>query len=195
MEYYRSCAAGDKDWGEFNAERRTGGFHRGPARADGRDFAADSLVVREHFERMLATIPVAEDLTSEAVTLGGVTGFRFKSPSASADRALLYFHSGAYMVGSATGYRALASELGRASGAVSFAVDYRLASEYVFPAAIEDAMSAYRGRCWSKASRPALLSLQAILRVAALPLRLLLLFAMPVCSRRPARSSSRLGLI
>ncbi|OJY68151.1 MAG: hypothetical protein BGP16_14890 [Sphingobium sp. 66-54] len=113
-------------------------------RANGPDLTAPPEEVRAAFEAMLATIPFAEDLSSEPVDLGGVTGFRFASPHAAAD-ALLYLHGGAYVIGSATSYRSLAAELGRACGATTYAIDYRLAPEHPFPAAIEDAAAAYRG--------------------------------------------------
>lgn len=113
-------------------------------RANGPDLAAPPEELRPAFEAMLATIPFADDLTSEPVELGGVAGFRFASPQAAADSALLYLHGGAYVIGSATGYRSLAAELGRACGATTYAIDYRLAPEHPFPAAIEDAVAAYR---------------------------------------------------
>jgi len=113
-------------------------------RANGPNLAGPPIEVRAEFEEMLATIPFADDLTSEAISLGGVPGFRFTSPQAAADKILLYLHGGAYVVGSATGYRSLAAELGRATGATSYAIDYRLAPEHPYPAAVDDAVTAYR---------------------------------------------------
>jgi acetyl esterase/lipase len=113
-------------------------------RANGPDLTGSPVDVRAAFEAMLATIPFAGDLTSEAVSLGGVPGLRFASPQAAANKALLYLHGGAYVIGSATGYRSLSAELGRAAGAISYAIDYRLAPEHPYPAAIDDAVTAYR---------------------------------------------------
>lgn len=113
-------------------------------RENGPDLTAPPGEVRESFEALLATIPVAEDLSFEADALGGVPGLRASAPGADADAALLYLHGGAYVIGSATGYRALAGELGRAAGAVAHPVDYRLAPEHRYPAAVDDAVAAYR---------------------------------------------------
>jgi len=113
-------------------------------RANGPDLSAPVEQVRADFEAMLATIPVAEDLRFAPVELGGIPGIRTEAPGAAEDAALLYLHGGAYVIGSAQGYRALAAELARAAGAVGYAIDYRLAPEHVFPAAVEDAVIAYR---------------------------------------------------
>jgi acetyl esterase/lipase len=112
-------------------------------RQGGPDFAGDPLKARADFEALLATMPVAEDLSFSQVELGGVRALH--SPTGPADRALLYFHGGAFACGSAQGYRGLAANLGRAAGAQTFSVDYRLAPENPFPAAVEDAAAAYRG--------------------------------------------------
>lgn len=114
-------------------------------RANGPDFTQPPLEVRAHFEAMLGTIPVADDLVFTDITLGGVPALKSVSPGAAEDAALLYFHGGAYVVGSAKGYRSLAAELGRATGITAYPVEYRKAPEHVYPAAVEDALAAYRG--------------------------------------------------
>jgi len=60
------------------------------------------------------------------------------------DAAVLFFHGGGYMVGSAKGYRSLTSAISSAAGARCLGVDYRLAPEAPFPAAVQDAVGAYR---------------------------------------------------
>ncbi|HTJ94560.1 MAG TPA: alpha/beta hydrolase [Pararobbsia sp.] len=57
--------------------------------------------------------------------------------------AILYLHGGAYYFGSAATHRAVAVELARRSGISVFMPDYRLAPEHPFPAALDDAISAY----------------------------------------------------
>jgi len=113
-------------------------------KASGLDFTKPPLTARAEFEAMLATIPVQEDIAFSTIELGGVPTLKATTPQAAADAALLYFHGGAYVVGSATGYRALAAELGRAAGVITYSVDYRLAPEHVFPAAVDDAVAAYK---------------------------------------------------
>lgn len=112
-------------------------------RHGGPDFADDPLKARADFEALLATMPVADELVFAQVKLGGVPALH--SPTGAADSALLYFHGGAFVCGSAAGYRGLAANLGRAADAQTFSVDYRLAPEEPFPAAVEDATAAYRG--------------------------------------------------
>lgn len=113
-------------------------------RAGGPDLAAPPEEARAGFEALLATLPVAEDIRFTPETLGGVSGLRAETDGMTADAALLYLHGGAYVVGSAQGYRGLAAELGRAAGMTAHAIDYRLAPEHPFPAAIDDAVAAYR---------------------------------------------------
>jgi epsilon-lactone hydrolase len=59
-------------------------------------------------------------------------------------RCILYLHGGAYIAMSARTHRAITSRLATWSGARLFALDYRLAPEHPFPAALDDAMAAYR---------------------------------------------------
>jgi epsilon-lactone hydrolase len=112
-------------------------------RAGRPDFTVPPVQARANFEALLATLPVADDISFERVDLGGVSGLRATTPNAARDGALLYLHGGAYIGGSAQGYRGLAAELGRASGLITYAMDYRLAPEHRFPAAVDDAVAAY----------------------------------------------------
>ncbi|MDT8399375.1 MAG: alpha/beta hydrolase [Pseudomonadales bacterium] len=113
-------------------------------RSSGPDLACPPPQARENFAAMMANIPVAEDFRFQAVTLGGVDGLKISSAQSAADAALLYLHGGAFVIGSAHAYRNLAGELGRAGGMDSYAMDYRLAPEHPFPAAVEDGVAAYR---------------------------------------------------
>lgn len=67
------------------------------------------------------------------------------------DRRILYMHGGSWISGSPAGYRAFLSRVSRAAGAVVLAVDYRLAPEHQFPAALEDCTQAYR---WMRHNGP-----------------------------------------
>jgi acetyl esterase/lipase len=78
------------------------------------------------------------------ITLGGRPCERTTVGASERPRAVLYLHGGGYTVGSAHLYRAAAAHLARASGAVVYNLDYRLAPEHPFPAAWLDATAAYR---------------------------------------------------
>ena len=110
----------------------------------GPDLAAPPEQARAEFEGLLSNVPVAPDLKIAAVNAGGVPGLSIDAPGVRQDRVLLYLHGGGYIAGSANGYRSLVGELSRAAKAHALAIDYRLAPEHPFPAAIDDAVAAYR---------------------------------------------------
>ena len=74
----------------------------------------------------------------------GVRGEWILAPEARQDRAVLYVHGGGFMIGSAAVYRHLVSRLARASGCPVLSLDYRLAPEHPYPAALEDVLRAWR---------------------------------------------------
>jgi monoterpene epsilon-lactone hydrolase len=79
-------------------------------------------------------------------TLGEVPGTWTEADGASdAGTGVLYLHGGGYCVGSSRTHRALTGHLAARTGALVYAPDYRLAPEHPCPAAIEDAVAAYRG--------------------------------------------------
>jgi acetyl esterase/lipase len=65
------------------------------------------------------------------------------APGADPDRVILYLHGGGYVSGSPRTHRALMGHLARHARARILALDYRLAPEHVYPAALEDAWAAY----------------------------------------------------
>jgi monoterpene epsilon-lactone hydrolase len=87
---------------------------------------------------------VPADVEVEPVTAGGVRAEWTTTPSAARDAALLYLHGGGYVIGSLDSHRHLVAEAGRACGIAALALDYRLAPEHPFPAAVEDALAGYR---------------------------------------------------
>lgn len=113
-------------------------------RSGGPDLAAPPPQARENFEAMFAGIPIPGDVAFETATLGGVPARWSTTPGALPGRVLLYLHGGAYVIGSTLGYRALSSALSRAARARGVALDYRLAPESPFPAAVDDAVAGYR---------------------------------------------------
>lgn len=98
-----------------------------------RDFDARSLEYR-----------IAADVTVEPVTANGVSAEWTSTPGDSRESALLWVHGGGYVIGSLDSHRHLVSEAGRAAGCGALALDYRLAPECPFPAAVEDAVAGYR---------------------------------------------------
>ncbi|HEY7662625.1 MAG TPA: alpha/beta hydrolase [Xanthobacteraceae bacterium] len=89
--------------------------------------------------------PVAGDVKVEAVDLDGVAGEWSIAPGSDAARVLLFFHGGGYCSGSIPSHRRMVTEAGRAAGMRTLAVGYRLAPEHPFPAALDDALTAW---CW-----------------------------------------------
>ena len=80
----------------------------------------------------------------QTVDAHGVRAEWTSTPDADRSSAILYLHGGGYVIGSLDSHRHVAAEVGRASGARTLAVDYRLAPEYPFPAPVEDTLAAYR---------------------------------------------------
>src|SRR5215813_4497621 len=99
---------------------------------------------RQRLDEVGSTWPIADDVRVEAVDLGGIAGEWSTVPGSEADQVLLFFHGGGYCSGSLLSHRRMVTEAGRKAGRRTLAVGYRLAPEHPFPAALEDAMKAWR---------------------------------------------------
>jgi acetyl esterase/lipase len=99
--------------------------------------------MRTAYETFLAQSEVPDGVTVRPVNAGGVSSLALH-PTRHAGISILYLHGGGFTVGSAYGYRPLVGALVAATGAGALVPDYRLAPEHPFPAALEDALSAYR---------------------------------------------------
>ncbi|WP_019905084.1 alpha/beta hydrolase [Methylobacterium sp. 77] len=99
---------------------------------------------RERLDGFGARYPVAEDVAVVPVDAGGVAAEWTTTPSADPARVLLFLHGGGYVSGSLASHRHMVAEAGRAAGARTLALAYRLAPEHPFPAALDDALAAYR---------------------------------------------------
>src|SRR5918996_65187 len=75
--------------------------------------------------------------------IGGVPALRVATPASRPDYHLLYLHGGGYVTGSPELYRHLLWRFAEAAGAQIAAIDYRLAPEHPFPAALDDAVAAW----------------------------------------------------
>lgn len=92
-----------------------------------------------------ARFEVPADVDIEPVSADGMPAEFQTAPDARLDRVVLYLHGGGYVIGSIKSHRYLMQNISRASGARTLGIDYRLAPENAFPAALEDATNAY---CW-----------------------------------------------
>jgi epsilon-lactone hydrolase len=99
---------------------------------------------RQRLDEVGSTWPVAPDVECEAVDCDGVPGEWSRVSGSEPSKALLYFHGGGYCSGSITSHRRLVTEAGRAARVRTLAIDYRRAPEHPYPAAHEDALTAWR---------------------------------------------------
>ncbi len=106
-------------------------------------FEGDLMTMRKMMSRAPAT-PKPEDITWEPVDAAGVPAEWVIPDDCVPGRAIVYFHGGGYATGTLDSARALFSHLARATRARLLAVDYRLAPEHPFPAAVDDAVTVYR---------------------------------------------------
>lgn len=104
----------------------------------------DPLIQRAEFEKSASIFKLPEDVVSEAVSAGGVSAEWITTPEVKNDRVHLHLHGGAYYTGSINTHRDLVSRLGRAAVIRSLVIDFRLAPEHPYPAALEDSTRAYR---------------------------------------------------
>ncbi|MBR1284231.1 alpha/beta hydrolase [Bradyrhizobium sp. AUGA SZCCT0177] len=99
---------------------------------------------RQRLDEVGSTWPVASDVKCDAVDCDGVPGEWSLVSGSDASRVLLYFHGGGYCSGSIQSHRRMVTEAGRAAQSRSLAIDYRRAPEHPYPAAHEDALTAWR---------------------------------------------------
>lgn len=107
--------------------------------------AAMSLAeTRESFDTEMGRIPLADNVTVESLSFGGVPAEKITPADATPGKVLLYLHGGGHVFGSIKSHRPFVSRLAAATKATAYHIDYRLAPEHPYPAAIEDALEAYR---------------------------------------------------
>ena len=109
------------------------------------DTAADVASVRAAFNALTAQAPVPADVQQKPVEIGGVGGIEVTIAGNESENVILYFHSGVYVIGSAVATVPLVGDLVRRTGVNAITLDYRLAPEHPYPAALEDARAAYEG--------------------------------------------------
>ena len=89
----------------------------------------------------VALLPSGTTITPSR--LGGRDADRIVVSDADETKAILFLHGGGYTVGSRTSHRAFATYLAAAAGVPVYLLDYRLAPENKYPAALDDAVAAY----------------------------------------------------
>jgi epsilon-lactone hydrolase len=99
---------------------------------------------RKRLDDVGSVWPVAEDVELTAVDVNGVPGEWSMAPGSDPSRVLMFFHGGGYCSGSIVSHRRLVTEAGRAAGVRTLSIGYRLAPEHPFPAAYDDALTAWR---------------------------------------------------
>jgi epsilon-lactone hydrolase len=109
------------------------------------DLLGDLAALRTGFEEVMSHVPLGDDITEFETSVGGVDVVEVTADGSDGDSVILYFHGGVFVIGSARSSLPLASDLARRTGARVVSVDYRLAPEHPFPAALEDAKAVYQG--------------------------------------------------
>ncbi|MDQ1436099.1 MAG: epsilon-lactone hydrolase [Actinomycetota bacterium] len=109
------------------------------------DGGGDVQTLRTAFSELMAQVPVAPDVQQNPVEIGGVAGVEVTIEGTEAENVILYFHGGVYVIGSAASSVPLVGDLVRRTGAKAITLEYRLAPEHPYPAAVEDARAAYQG--------------------------------------------------
>jgi len=108
---------------------------------------ADSLTTAERraqYERAEKVFPTPPEVKVERVTAPAVPAEWLRPPSAASGRVVLYLHGGGYVIGSPRSHRHLAAAIATAAGSSALLLEYRCGPEALFPAAVDDAVAAYR---------------------------------------------------
>jgi acetyl esterase/lipase len=88
--------------------------------------------------------PIPEDVEIQRIDAGGVPAELQIAPASHTNRTILYFHGGGYIMGSPHFMRSLTVKMGAVTGMRVLSLDYRLAPEHSYPAAVNDCVAAYR---------------------------------------------------
>jgi acetyl esterase/lipase len=104
---------------------------------------ADIPTLRRRVGRAAPPVPPWARVLVAPVRAGGVPGEWLIPKGAPEDRVLLYLHGGAWVMGSPRTHRALVADLARRAGLRALSLDYRLAPEHPYPAALDDAVAGY----------------------------------------------------
>jgi acetyl esterase/lipase len=98
---------------------------------------------RRLLRELLSAQPLPAEVTVTRAVLGGVPVAEITVDGVEPRHVVLYFHGGVYVMGDAFLAAGLAAQVGRRTSAKVISVDYRLAPEHPYPAAVDDALAAY----------------------------------------------------
>jgi monoterpene epsilon-lactone hydrolase len=107
------------------------------------DGEPDIQAMRQNMENLTAANPLPEGAVCTPVDAAGVAAEWIDVASGDPKKVLLYLHGGGYIIGSIATHHTLAAHIAQAAGTRCLIIDYRLAPEHPFPAAVEDAVAAY----------------------------------------------------
>jgi len=99
---------------------------------------------RQRLDALGEQYPLPTDVRVETADADGVAAEWTAAPGAESERVILYLHGGGYTAGSLKSHRHMVAQAGREAKARTMALEYRLAPEHPFPAAVEDAVAGYR---------------------------------------------------
>jgi monoterpene epsilon-lactone hydrolase len=108
------------------------------------DLGGDAVTMRAIYREMLRARPLASDVRSLWTDLGGVAAFQVTTSDEDPIGTILHFHGGCYAIGGADTSVNLMADVSRRTSTRVISLDYRLAPEHPYPAATDDALTAYR---------------------------------------------------
>ncbi len=115
------------------------------ALTEGNPVVAESVdEQRASYRAMLCANPIPDDVSIETIRIGQCDADWVSVPASRNDHVVLYFHGGGYVIGDNVAYREFAARVARATATRVCVLNYRLAPENPFPAAVDDAVAAYR---------------------------------------------------
>jgi len=120
-----------------------------------RDFTWGNTLteMRSHFSEAFS-LPPHPTAKIQSVNIENMTAELISVPSANPKQIILYLHGGGFVMGSCQTYRRIASDLAESSNANVLLIDYRLAPEHPYPAALEDTLAAYHWLLNSRGYQP-----------------------------------------
>lgn len=99
--------------------------------------------IRGYFRKIMSAFPAGDDIQFSPLRFKSCEGVWVRPPKVSSKQSLLFFHGGAYMAGSWQTHQDLLGRIAKSGEIAVCSINYRLAPEHPFPAALEDALDAY----------------------------------------------------